>query len=134
MSLGVLLDTNALLMLALQPGQASVAAQAAFTRQDRFISQVCAIEMAIKHGLGKLALPAPFQTDFARAFEEMATRLGAAILPISLKHIDRLGRLPLFHRDPFDRLIIAQALEDDLTVMTRDRAFTAYPGLNPYLI
>ena len=134
MSLGVLLDTNALLLFALGPERANLAAQAVFTGQDRFISQVCAIEIAIKHSLGKLPLPAPFGTDFARAFEEMATRLGAAILPISLKHIDRLGRLPLFHRDPFDRLIIAQALEDDLTVMSRDRVFTAYPGLGLFLI
>jgi PIN domain nuclease of toxin-antitoxin system len=59
----------------------------------------------------------------------MASEFSADILPIRLNHIDRLSRLPLLHRDPFDRLIIAQSLEDDLTVMTRDRAFAEYPGL-----
>ena len=68
--------------------------------------------------------------DFSSAFNQIVSDLSADLLPIDLKHIDRLSRLPLFHRDPFDRLIIAQALEHDLTVMTRDRAFAAYPGLS----
>ena len=131
---GVLLDTNAVLLFELSPDSVRERDRAAFAAADRFISQVCAIEIAVKHSLGRLALPAPFETDFARAFEDLAKDLDADILPISLKHIDRLGRLPLFHRDPFDRLIIAQALEDDLTVMSRDRVFTAYPGLGLFLI
>ena len=85
--------------------------------------------MAIKFSLGKLPLPQTFQTDFSRAFAGIVADLSAEILPVELKHIDRLSRLPLFHRDPFDRLIIAQSLEDDLTIMTCDRAFSAYPGL-----
>ena len=127
---GILLDTNALLLFALDPGQASEEHKRAFAEQKRYISQVCAIELAIKTSIGKLSLPPPFQTDFTRAFAEMAARFSADILPIELNHIDRLSRLPLFHRDPFDRLIIAQALEEDLTVMTRDRAFAAYSGLS----
>jgi PIN domain nuclease of toxin-antitoxin system len=127
---GFLLDTNALLLFAFEPEKVSKAHLEAFGGLDRYVSQVCAIEIAIKFSIGKLALPAPFQLDFPRAFTEMAAELSADILPISLNHIDRLSRLPLFHRDPFDRLIIAQSLEDDLTVMTRDRAFAAYPGLS----
>jgi PIN domain nuclease of toxin-antitoxin system len=127
---GYLLDTNALLLFAFEPEGASQADRAAFASGDRYVSQVCAIEIAIKFSLRKLSLPPPFQTDFARAFNEMVDELSADILPIDLKHIDRLSRLPLFHRDPFDRLIIAQSLEDDLTVMTRDRAFADYPGLS----
>jgi len=127
---GILLDTNALLLLALQPEKVSPIAQELFATQNRYVSQVCAIEIAIKLSIGKLVLPPPFQTDFTRAFHEIATRLSADILPIDLKHIDRLSRLPLVHRDPFDRLIIAQSLENDLTIMTRDRAFAEYPGLS----
>ena len=126
---GFLLDTNALLIFAFEPGRTSQAHRDAFDDGDRYVSQVCAIEIAVKFSVGKLDLPPPFQTDFTRAFKDMAGRLSADILPIDLRHIDRLSRLPLFHRDPFDRLIIAQTLEDDLTVMTRDRAFSAYPGL-----
>jgi len=127
---GILLDTNALLLLALQPEAIAPATRELFAAQDRYISQVCAIEIAIKLSIGKLTLPPPFQTDFTRAFLEMAARLSADILAIDLKHIDRLSRLPLVHRDPFDRLIIAQSLENDLTIMTRDRAFADYPGLS----
>jgi PIN domain nuclease of toxin-antitoxin system len=127
---GFLLDTNALLLLALESDTVSRTHRDSLGAGDRYVSQVCAIEIAIKLSLGKLVLPAPFQTDFPRAFTEMASQLSADVLRIELKHIDRLSRLPLFHRDPFDRLIIAQALEDDLTVMTRDRTFAAYPGLS----
>jgi prevent-host-death family protein len=87
--------------------------------------------LSIVEPAAKRPPPPVFQTDFSRAFAGVADDLGADTLPIELKHIDRLSRLPLFHRDPFDRLIIAQSLEDDLTIMTRDRAFSAYPGLNP---
>ena len=55
---------------------------------------------------------------------------GMSVLPIRLEHVLRVQELPMHHRDPFDRLIIAQSLEDDLTVMTRDRAFADYPGLS----
>jgi PIN domain nuclease of toxin-antitoxin system len=125
----ILLDTNVLLLFVFEPDRVSAAHRNAFAAADRYVSQVCAIEMAIKSNLGKLPLPPAFRTDFSRAFRGMVSDLSADTLPIEMKHIDRLSRLPLFHRDPFDRLIIAQSLEDDLTVMTRDRAFSAYPGL-----
>jgi PIN domain nuclease of toxin-antitoxin system len=127
---GVLLDTNVALALILDSGSLTEDAKAAVAGQDRSISQVCAIEMAIKHSLGKLDLPPPFQTDFARAFADMAADLEAEIVGIELRHIDRLSRLPFFHRDPFDRLLICQSLEDELTLVTRDRVFKAYPGLS----
>jgi len=126
---GVLLDTNVLLLMVFESETIGPVHRDAFAAADRYVSQVCAIEMAIKFSLGKLALPPAFRTDFSRAFAGMVADLSADVLPIELKHIDRLSRLPLFHRDPFDRLIIAQSLEDDLTVMTRDRAFAAYHGL-----
>lgn len=130
MSRGILLDTNAVLLLMLDSTSVALAHREAFASSRGYISQISAIEIAIKFSIGKLPLPPPFGTDFTRAFVDMAADLSADILPIELKHIDRLSRLPLFHRDPFDRLIIAQALEHDLTIMTRDRAFAAYPGLS----
>ncbi|MBV9511133.1 MAG: type II toxin-antitoxin system VapC family toxin [Caulobacteraceae bacterium] len=130
MTAGLLLDTNALLLLSFQPEDVPPRHLEAFEATDRFVSQICAIEIAIKFSLGKLPLSPNFRMDFSSAFNQIVSDLSADLLPIDLKHIDRLSRLPLFHRDPFDRLIIAQALEHDLTVMTRDRAFAAYPGLS----
>lgn len=127
---GFLLDTNVVLFLTFEPGKVTSAHRDSLAARDRYVSQISAIEIAIKFGLGKLGLPPAFRTDFANAFVRMVDSLSADILPIDLKHIDRLSRLPLVHRDPFDRLIIAQSLENDLTIMTRDRAFADYPGLS----
>jgi PIN domain nuclease of toxin-antitoxin system len=124
-----LLDTNALLIMALESGFVAPAVRAAFSEGRRFVSHVCAIEIAVKQSIGKLPLPPPFETDFAYAFTQMVSRLGAQVLPIDLRHVATLSRLPTYHRDPFDRLIIAQALSEDLTVITRDSFFSAYPGL-----
>jgi PIN domain nuclease of toxin-antitoxin system len=127
---GYLLDTNALLLMALQSDAVPTAVTIDYAEGDRFVSHVSAIEIAIKWSIGKLPLPPPFQTDFQHAFAELAQFLSADILPIDLSQIALLGRLPLHHRDPFDRLIIAQALAENLTVVTRDRVFALYPGLD----
>jgi PIN domain nuclease of toxin-antitoxin system len=75
-------------------------------------------EIAIKISSGKLSLI----EDVSRAVED----LDLEILPISLPHVRRVGGLPFHHRDPFDRMMIAQAFEEGLTIVTRDRAFKAY--------
>jgi PIN domain nuclease of toxin-antitoxin system len=124
-----LLDTNALLIMTLESASAPSEVRSAFDEGRRFVSQVCAIEIAVKQGIGKLRLPPPFETDFGYAFTQMAGRLGAEVIDIDLRHIAAMARLPLVHRDPFDRLIIAQALTENLTVITRDRTFLDYAGL-----
>jgi PIN domain nuclease of toxin-antitoxin system len=130
---GVLFDTNALLFMVSRSD--SVANKVIdLAQRTRLVSQVCAVEIAIKLGLGKLILPPPFRTGFAHAFKEAVASLGADVLPIELPHIEALSHLPLHHRDPFDRLIIAQALAENLTVVTRDRSFALYPGLDVYEI
>jgi PIN domain nuclease of toxin-antitoxin system len=131
---GFLLDTNAFLFVISRSDRVAADRMAALLDQPRWISQVCAIEIAIKLGLGKLSLPPPFQTSLAHAFTEAADRFVAPILPIELRHIEMLSHLPLHHRDPFDRLIIAQALTENLTIVTRDRSFALYPGLDVYEI
>jgi PIN domain nuclease of toxin-antitoxin system len=107
---------------------------AGLLQRRRFVSQACAIEIAIKFGLRKLSLPPPFETHFAHAFMEAMEIAGADLLHIELPHVEALSHLPLHHRDPFDRLIIAQALAENLTVVTRDRSFALYPGLDVYEI
>ena len=94
-----------------------------------FVSVVSAAEIAIKSALGKLGLPPPFETDFDAAFRGRADRAGIDVLDLDLQPVARLRRLPHYHRDPFDRLIIAQALQLGLTVATSDRVFRAYAGL-----
>ncbi len=96
----------------------------------RYISQVCSIEVAIKLSNRRLDLPSTFGRNFAGAFSSACRDLEADILPIELIDIERLSRLPFIHRDPFDRIIICQALSNGLTVVTGDRAFKAYAGLD----
>ena len=85
---------------------------------ERIASVVSLWELEIKASVGKLDLP----DDLTVAFPGMATSL----LPIELAHLRRLRKLPFHHRDPFDRLLIAQALEEELTIVTRDRHVKLY--------
>ena len=126
---GYLLDTHTLLWLGLGSSMIPVTVRETLSLSPLFVSVVSAAELGIKAGSGKLALPAPFETDFEVAFQSMLERLGADLLPLELPAVARLRHLPLHHRDPFDRLIIAQALHSGLAVATRDRAFSAYAGL-----
>ena len=80
-------------------------------------------EIAIKAGLGKLRLGEPAATDLRRGLG----RNSFPILPISLDHLGRLEGLPLHHKDPFDRLLIARAIAEDLPILGADAAFDAYP-------
>lgn len=82
------------------------------------VSAVSVLEVAIKRALGKLAAPAGFR----QTLEEYEVEL----LPITARHAEQVGELPLHHRDPFDRLLVAQALEERLTLVSRDRALAPY--------
>ena len=80
-------------------------------------------EAVIKYGIGKLPLPAPPETYLPR---QRALHLIAS-LPIEETTFAHLAKLPPLHRDPFDRVLIAQALQHDLTIATADHAVRAYP-------
>jgi len=127
---GYLLDTNALLWLGFQSSTLRPSARAALILGPRFVSAVSIAEIAIKAALGKLPLPPPFHTDFEAAVRTLLDESIIDLLPLDLPVVARLRHLPQFHRDPFDRMIIAQALELGLTVATRDRAFADYIGLD----
>ena len=94
-----------------------------------FASAISVAEIAIKASLGKLPLPAPFATDFGGAVRSMLARTAVELLPVDLGDVEHLRQLPFHHRDPFDRIIIAQAFARGLAVATRDRAFSGYDGL-----
>ncbi len=78
--------------------------------------------MALKISLGKLKLPASFQNYIP---EQMAVN-GFRELPVEFRHTSQLVSLPFHHRDPFDRLLVAQALEEKLSIISMDEAFDAY--------
>lgn len=86
------------------------------------LSAASAWEITIKHGLGKLTLPeAP-----DRFLPSRLTALGHSLLPVELGHVLRLVGLPALHRDPFDRMLVAQALAEDMDLVTADRLVAAY--------
>ena len=78
--------------------------------------------MSIKSGLGKLSLTQPIEPFF----EDQARRNQFEILPITLPHIAAVERLPQHHRDPFDRLLIAQSIAETMPLVSADHAFDAY--------
>ena len=89
-----------------------------------FVSAASIWEAAVKASLGKLETPGALGTAAA---EE-----GFEPLPITLDHAERAGSLPPHHRDPFDRMLVAQALTEGLTLVTHDPAFRPYGvGLLP---
>jgi len=75
-------------------------------------------------------LPPAYDISFAYGFEDTLRQLGAETLGLRLRHIELLASLPLIHRDPFDRLLISQAMVEDLTIVSGDRKFAGYPGLD----
>ncbi len=78
--------------------------------------------MAIKTSLGKLEIAGSFE----RFLPEQLAANAFGTLPIELAHVARTARLPFHHRDPFDRLLAAQALEEDLGIVSRDPIFRRY--------
>jgi len=120
----VLLDTSVLIFSTETPERLSKRAYETLrdARTIREISVVSLAEIAIKNTLGKLNLSA----DVVRlAMHEMLLRF----LPFTADHAYRMFELPLHHRDPFDRQIIAQALHEEIPVITPDRTFHLYKGL-----
>ena len=83
-----------------------------------YVSMASAWEVAIKISIGKLKLDS--------RFEDGVSESGFRPLPIAFRHLDRLTTLPFLHRDPFDRMLIAQALADGLTIVTDDRQIGGY--------
>lgn len=117
----LLLDTNALIYLVGEPDAMRAEALNAVTDPANavFFSAANVWEIEIKVTSGKLTRPA---ADVVAA----AIRQGYAELPISARHGEAAGRLPTHHHDPFDRVIIAQALAEGFTVVTRDAVFHRY--------
>ncbi len=119
----VLLDTHAFLWFVDGDRRLSAAARTALERDDAepCLSVASVWEMAIKSSRGRLSLSGPFEAYFAEK-----TAAGLRTLAIDLQHVVAVEQLPFHHADPFDRLLIAQALTERIPVITRDRVFRKY--------
>jgi PIN domain nuclease of toxin-antitoxin system len=91
-------------------------------RNECYVSVASAWEIAIKVSLGKLRIEGALD----RFLPEQLAQNGFQALPIDLKHTARVATLPFHHRDPFDRLLVAQAIEEELSVVTADPVFAKY--------
>jgi len=120
----LLLDTHALLWWLDGDERLSPVARAAIAdgASQILVSAASAWEITTKHRLGKL----PGATDVARDVSGCVAAQGFEELPISLRDAERAGRLPGPHRDPFDRMLIAQALRADLELVSNETMFDAY--------
>ncbi|MCS6786755.1 MAG: type II toxin-antitoxin system VapC family toxin [Thiobacillaceae bacterium] len=88
-----------------------------------YLSAVSIWEITLKHQLGKLPLSRPVQ-EFVAHFRQVH---GIASLPLSEEEVFQLGRLPMLHRDPFDRLLVGQAIAQGLVIITPDQDIHRYP-------
>ena len=117
--MSLLLDTHVVLWwLGQDPGLSEEARNTIASDPQVFVSAATAWEIAIKQNTGKLRSPADLEAQLARhSFEH---------LPITLAHALRAGSLPKHHNDPFDRMLVAQAAIEGLTLVTRDSRIARY--------
>ena len=121
----VLLDTHILLWAAAEPERLSAAAHSLLDHPETepVFSPASIWEVAIKRGLGR----ADFQVDPVLLRRGLLDN-GYAELPITSEHAARLASLPPLHKDPFDRMLVAQAITSGLELLTTDGIVAQYPG------
>ena len=121
----LLLDTHALLWFSLGDKQLSSTAQQLIedVSNTKFVSPATYWEIAIKISIGKYALHESYESFFDRAIRQN----GFLILPIEPYHTNALINLPFHHRDPFDRIMLAQAMVEGLHIVSADTILDTYP-------
>ncbi len=121
----ILLDTCAFLWLTTDAPELSDNARILFQNTDNavYLSSVSVWEIIVKHQLGKLSLPSAAD-DFIK---QQCERHFIEYLSLDEKAVFNLTRLPNYHRDPFDRMLVCQAIANDLTVLTSDELIMQYP-------
>jgi PIN domain nuclease of toxin-antitoxin system len=120
----LLLDTHTFLWWVTDAPQLSARVRAAIaqSRNECFVSLASCWELAIKVSLGRLEIAGTLE----RFIPEQLTANAFRELAIEIRHVVRVARLPFHHRDPFDRLLAAQALEEGLTIASADAIFRRY--------
>ncbi len=115
----LLLDTHVAIWWDAGGALTAAAHEAIATADEVYVSAASAWEIAIKAAIGKISAE--------RSLTRVAMDAGFLELPVLVRHADALISLPLLHRDPFDRLLVAQALVEGLTLVTRDPLVRGYP-------
>lgn len=118
-----LLDTHAFLWAAVDDPELPRAARAIIIqpKNECFLSAASVWKMAIKLSLGKLALSLSLEQ-----FVRHGLQNGIRLLDVTADHVYRVEHLPFHHRDPFDRVLVAQALHEGMVLMSRDEQIDAY--------
>jgi PIN domain nuclease of toxin-antitoxin system len=119
----VLLDTHAFLWAIGDEKRLSPKVSRLLLSAEAWWSVASVWEVLAKVAIGKLLLPQPTGAYLTRKLETNGVR----VLPVSLSHVLRIESLPLHHRDPFDRLLIAQSIEEGWPIVTADPWFQRYP-------
>lgn len=119
-----LLDTHAFLWFISGSPMLSQRARACIedAANEKFVSMASIWEMAIKISIGRLTLSEPFD----RLIPSQMQMNGFDLLPIRFEHLAPLTKLPFHHRDPFDRLLVAQCITEKCAIISRDTAFDSY--------
>lgn len=120
----ILLDTHTFLWFIAGDLQLDAYARQLVEEADneRYLSVVSVWEITIKSSLGRLTVPTPPTT----LIREHVWANAIDLLAITPEHFDTLHTLPYYHKDPFDRLLIAQAMQEEMLLVTKDRAFSSY--------
>lgn len=120
----VLIDTHTLIWSAMDAPELSPSVRSLLGQPETVAVYSLASfwEISIKVGIGKLHLTVPLATFF----EEIRARKRFEALPLEEAHCLRYATLPLYHRDPFDRMLIAPSLTENLTIVSNDNAIDAY--------
>lgn len=115
-----LLDTHSLLWTIFEPDKLSAEAQEIIPNRDNIIcvSFVSLWEVSIKQNVGRLNIP--------KEFFEVVRKGGFEMLPLTVSQIEKYRALPLHHRDPFDRMLVVQAQQQKLVLITRDSKISKY--------
>jgi|ERR1700677_2375982 PIN domain nuclease of toxin-antitoxin system len=119
----ILIDTHVFLWGLLDEAKISSRVRELLPTADVWMSVASLWEIIAKVQLGKLDLPSPTSAYLTAQLKAN----GVSVLPITFDHVKRLEQLPLHHRDPFDRILIAQSLEESLELVSADPQFAKYP-------
>ncbi len=123
--MNILLDTCTFLWIIQEPEKISLPCKIAFEEPSNsvFISSVTSWEITLKHSIGKLPLP----TSPRMFIQEAITEHGITTLALAFDVVFHLQGLPPLHKNPFDRMLICQAIENGLTILTPDEHIHQYP-------
>ncbi len=119
-----LLDTHTLLWFIAGSSQLSRTARTLIEdgANEKYVSIASLWEIAVKISIGKMSLTAPFEVLFPHQLESN----GFELLPVNINHTSVITSLPLHHRDPFDRILVAQAITEKMDLVSADKVFDNY--------